>query len=383
MNPASHVDLARRLLHNVKMNRAATGAERTAYVRRSRYVSPERFALERVRIFGATPQLVAHESELADPGACMTVDVAGVSLLVVRGPDGEVRAFRNACRHRSTELVPEDAPCRKKAFVCRYHGWTYDLTGKRIHVPHVTSFAGLDADRDALVPAHARVRNGFVWASLAPFDLAAHLGGLDGELATVNFGAARVHARSTREVRGNWKLVVDAFLDGYHIRHLHRDTVYRFFFDAQSEAEPVGRHIRAATARRTLAEVDEEFLENAPIRELVTPSYSIFPNAILVLHPDYTSVMRLEPLAADRTRFVHTMLVEGDVTPERKAHFDKSFALIDEGVFASEDLAVVESIQRGMQSTADDLMLFGELEVAAKWFHDAVDSAVDDAMSDD
>lgn len=378
MNLASHVDLARRLLHNVKTNHTATGKDRAAYVKRSRYVSPERFALERARLFATTPQIVAHESELAEAGACMTVDIAGVSLLVVRGPDGEVRAFRNACRHRSTELVPQEAPCRKKAFVCRYHGWTYDLTGKRIHVPHSSSFAGLEADRDALVAAHARLQNGFVWASLAPFDPASHLGDLDAELATLNFGDSRVHARSTREVRGNWKLIVDAFLDGYHIRHLHRDTVYRFFFDAQSEAEPVGPHIRAATARRTLAEVNEKTLENAPIRELVTPSYSIFPNAVLVLHPDYTSVMRLEPLAADRTRFVHTMLVEGSVTPEKKAHFDKSFALIDEGVFASEDLAVVESIQRGMQSSTDELMLFGELEFAAKWFHDAVDTVVGD-----
>ncbi|MGH7282087.1 MAG: aromatic ring-hydroxylating oxygenase subunit alpha [Polyangiaceae bacterium] len=377
MNPASHVELARRLLRNLKANRTATERGRTALVKRSRYVSPERFALERKHLLATTPQIVAHESELAEPGACMTVDVAGVSLLVVRGPDGEVRAFRNACRHRSTELVPQDAPCRKKAFVCRYHGWTYDLTGKRIHVPHQPSFAGLDADRDALAPAHARVHSGFVWASLAPFEPAAHLGALDQEIATLNFGAARVHARASLEVRANWKLIVDAFLDGYHIRHLHRDTVYRFFFDAQSEAEPVGLHIRAATARRTLAEANENMLENAPIRELVTPSYSIFPNTILVLHPDYTSLMRMDPLAVDRTRFVHTMLVDGEVTPEKKAHFDKSFALIHDGVFVREDLAIVQSIQRGMESSADETMLFGELEYAAKWFHDAVDSIVD------
>ncbi len=378
MNPASHVDLARRLFQHVKTNHAATGKDRTALVKKSRYMSPERFAQEREHLFATTPQIVAHASELVEPGACMTVDVAGISLLLVRGADDEIRAFRNACRHRSTELVPEDAPCRKKAFVCRYHGWTYDLTGRRIHVPHLPSFDGLDADRDALVPAHAHVHGGFVWASLAPFDPAAHLGALDEDFALLDLGASRVHARASREVRGNWKLIVDAFLDGYHIRHLHRDTVYRFFFDAQSEAEAVGPHIRAATARRTLAEVNEITLENAPIRELVTPSYSIFPNTVLVLHPDYTSVMRLEPLAADRTRFVHTMLVSGEVSAEKKDHFDKSFALIDQGVFASEDLAVVESIQRGMQSSADELMLFGELEFAAKWFHDAVDSVVGD-----
>lgn len=380
MSHVRHQELARRLLGRVREKAVMTGVARTAEIPRSRYVSHERFLAERERVFAVTPQIVAHASDFAEAGACMTVTVAGVDLLVLRGSDGELRAFRNACRHRSTRLVQAPEPCRKKAIVCPYHGWTYDLSGTRIHVPHAETFGGADAPRDALSPAFVAEHGGLVWVSLAPFDVTAHLGAeLSAEIASLDMASLRVHTRSEREVRGNWKLVVDAFTDGYHIRHLHRDTVYRFFFDAQSEADPVGRHIRAATARRTLAETNEAELASIDLRKVVTPTYVLFPNTVLVFHPDYTSILRMEPLAADRTRFSHVMLVERSDSPELAEHFDKSFRLIDEGVFASEDLVTVEAMQAGMMSSTDDTLLFGDLELAAKWFHDAVDRTVDGA----
>jgi phenylpropionate dioxygenase-like ring-hydroxylating dioxygenase large terminal subunit len=383
MDHAAQVDLARRLLRRVKNSGdSPTASEpRTTYISRARYVSQDFFEAERRALFATTPQIVAHVSDLAEPGACLTVDVAGVSLLLTRDGEDRVHAFRNACRHRSTQLVSSSEPCRKKAIVCPYHGWTYDLTGRRIHVPHLPMFAGEDRDRDALTPAFAEVRHGLVWASLAPFDAREHLGELDEEMASIELPSWKVHQRSQHAVAGNWKLVVDAFLDGYHIRHLHRDTVYRFFFDGQSDAERVGRHIRAATARRTLADATEKDLARSDgLRALVTPSYIVFPNTVLILHPDYTSVIRLEPLAANRTRFSHTMLVPQTTTEDQREHFDKSFSLIDEGVFLREDLAIVEAMQRGMEASTDESLLFGELEFAAKWFHESVDAAVRSAQ---
>jgi glycine betaine catabolism A len=379
MDHAAQVDLARRLLVRVKspVGSAASEKPRTALISRSRYLSDAFFIAERQRVFATTPQIVAHASDLGELGSCLTVDVAGVSLLLTRAADGQVRAFRNACRHRGTELVTGAAPCSKKAIVCPYHGWTYDLAGHRIGAPHLPIFAGADRDRDSLVPAFAELHQGLVWASLAPFDAREHLGALDEEIASLELSSWKVHKRSLHDVHGNWKLVVDAFLDGYHIRHLHRETVYRFFFDAQSEAERVGMHIRAATARRTLGDAQESDLTAQDLRALVTPSYVVFPNTVFILHPDYTSVIRLEPLAANRTRFSHTMLVPNATAEDRHAHFDKSFALIDEGVFVREDLAIVEAMQRGMESSADDTMLFGELEIAAKWFHESIDALVD------
>jgi glycine betaine catabolism A len=375
MTQQAGIDLVRALLRQI--GGEASSSTRTGEVPSAHYTSQERFERERAAIFARLPALVAHESELAEPGACLTVDVAGVPLLVVRGADGEIRAFRNACRHRSTRLVTAEAPCRKKAIVCPYHGWTYDLAGTRIHAPHAESFRGKDAERQALVPAHAAVRHGFVWVGLEAFDAATHLSPIDDELGAIGTSRATLYRRATREVRGNWKLILDAFLDGYHIRHLHRDTVYPFFVDAMSEAQRAGDHIRAATARRTLLGARDVRLEDVDLRTLATPSYVVFPNTVLILHPDYTSVLTMTPVAPDRTTFVHMMLIpQAPRTEAEEAHWAKSFALIDEGVFLREDLAVVEAMQRGIAAGADQALLFGELEHPALWFHESLARAM-------
>jgi glycine betaine catabolism A len=371
VNHPAHIELAQRLIA-LNEGGAPTGA-RVGEVLASEYLSPERFAHEQAAVFARVPQIVAHESELAEPGACLTVDVAGVPLLLTRDKDGALHAFKNACRHRGTRLVSEDAPCRRKALVCPYHGWTYDLRGKLTHVPHESSFAGAQAGRAELAPAYAASRSGLVFAGLAPFDLDAHFGPIAGELASLAEPPHVVYKRTVREVRGNWKLIVDAFLEGYHVRHLHRGSVGRFFLDARSETMPVFEHIRAATARRTFVEADPANLANLDLRALMTPSYFVFPATILIMHPDYFSVMMISPLSPDRTRFTHAMLIPAAArTPDREEHWAKSFALIDEGVFFTEDLATVESMQRGLESGANETLLFGALEHAALWFHESL-----------
>jgi phenylpropionate dioxygenase-like ring-hydroxylating dioxygenase large terminal subunit len=364
-NHPAHIRLVRKLLAQVN-DRPANA--KVGEIAASRYVSPEHFEAERTHVFARVPSIVALEADLPEPGSCLAADVAGVSLLVVRDDEGKLRAFRNACRHRSTALV--SAPCKKKAFVCPYHGWTYDLRGSLIHVPGVESFRGANELRTALVGAHVESRHGFVFAAPFSFDLDAHLGPIDGELSTLRGGV--LYQRSERDIRGNWKLVIDAFLDGYHIRHLHRDSIYRFFADARFEVERAGHHIRAVTARRTLFETKD--IDASDLRTLVTPSYLVFPNVILILHPDYLSVLSAIPLAPNRTRVTHAMLIPSEPKTEvEHAHWKKSFELIDEGVFAREDLSVVEAMQRGIESGANETLLFGELEHASLWFQASLD----------
>jgi phenylpropionate dioxygenase-like ring-hydroxylating dioxygenase large terminal subunit len=366
MDLPAHVDL-------VKLLRAPRpqGVRGVGAVDTSRFLSPERFARERTRLFAKHGTVVGLERDLAEPGAYFACDVAGVSCIVVRGSDGVVRGFRNACRHRGTELVdvgscePGDA-CKRNAFACRYHAWTYDSCGRLAHVPHRDSFAGLEAGRD-LSAIHVAVAHGFIFAALEAFDVDALTAPIAADLAHFAGESRVVHAKSTREVNANWKLIVDAFIDGYHIRVLHRDSVGRFFADAEIAVERAGLHVRAATKRAAPDQIE------GPAREAATPSYLVFPSTILIFHPDYTSMMRIVPLAVDRTRFHHVMYTTG--TGDR-AHFDKNFDLIDGGVFAKEDLVVVEQIQRGLSTGANQDVLYGDLEHPSLWFHEAVDAAI-------
>jgi len=290
------------------------------------------------------PHIVAPSAALPI-GGCVPIDLPGTSALVIRGDDGVVRAFANACRHRATRLV--DAPCTQKAIVCPYHGWTYDLQGGLLHVPHREAFG--DLERRDLLPLAVTERSGLVWLGDG---VDTFLGELAGDLAALDLGAVWKSSRTLR--RCNRKLVIEAFLDGYHIRVLHRDSVYRFFRDAEFAAEQVGPHIRAVTARRDGGG---------------TPSLMIFPSTIVIEHPDFVSFVIARPTAPDATLVEHTMIVPAARLAETE-HWDKSWALIEDGVIQREDLWVCEQIQRGLTMTPE--LVFGGLEAPVRWFHDAI-----------
>jgi len=360
------VDLARRMRARVRSG-CPLDTE-IGEVAAADYLSDEQHAGEQNGIFRRLPQIVALDGELEARGACLAREVGGVSILLVRGADGALRGFRNACRHRATQLV--DAPCSVKAIVCPYHGWTYDLTGALIHVPHRDAFDARCDARQGLLEVPLAVRHGLVFASLEPFDLAGFLAPIDDELATLRADRWPVYRHVTHEVRGNWKLIIDAFLDAYHLRQLHRTTIYPFFVDACAESEPAGPHIRAVVARRAFAEAGDADLAGASFRQLVTPSYFVFPATTFILHPDYLSILTCQPLAVGLTRFSHWMLIpELPKSEGAAAHWAKSFELVDGGVFAREDLHIVEAMQRGLAASGDRTVIFGRHEHASLWFH--------------
>lgn len=341
------------------------------------YTDGARLEKERRHLFRALPIPIAHASELRAPRQVLVRELDGVSLLVRRDDDGRVRAFKNACRHRGARLLRDDACV--KAFVCPYHGWTYALDGSLMHVPHANAFPSCDRAERGLVPVSVEERHGIVWATLAegaPPSVASHLGALDEELASLGLDRHVAGERVVTEQRGNWKMLMEAFLDGYHIRQLHRDSVYPFFVDARSVAERVGPHVRGASARRTAKEViDEASFAARDLRELATMSYTLFPCTTLVVHPDWTSLVVVQPLATDRFLWSHTQLVpEGaaDASPEAKAHFARSFALIEGRVFRQEDLFIIAETQAGLATGANDALTFGLLESPALWLHEAI-----------
>ena len=341
------------------------------------YRSAERLEAETRALFRRLPLVAAHASELP-AGSTLARDVGGVPIILARDAGGRARAFVNACRHRASRLCDDEAACARKAMVCRYHGWTYDLAGALLHAPHAEVFAGLDPATRGLVPVPLVERHGLLWAipdrhaRLDDAALADQLRELDGDLAACALADQIVIRRATSERRCNWKLVIDAFLEGYHIRRLHRDSVGRFFLDAHGAVVAVGPHVRAVSARRTLVGRDAN-PSLTRVRDLATPSFLIFPNTVLILHPDYTSVLVMTPLAVDRVRFEHSLIVPRDRAGAAQAdHYAASFELIEGGVFQAEDLAACEAIQRGLEARADDALVCGGLERAVPWFHDAI-----------
>lgn len=346
-----------------------------------RYVCPERLEAERRVLFRTRPIVVGRDSDLPKPGSFFTHDAAGVPILVTRDRQGRVRAMLNVCRHRGTRLVHEPSGAAK-AFVCRYHAWTYDLEGRLGHVPLPQCFTSLDRDASGLVTLPCEVRHGFVWVVAtpapadAPVDVGAWLGDFDDDLAAFDLASHVVFARSRSVRKANWKLVMDAFLEGYHVKSLHQRTLARFFLE-DVVVDTSGDHVRSVGARRTLKELAAGPRESWDVRTATTVFYDLFPNGVLVFHPETVSHVSLFPRAIDQVEFVHTMLAPREPrTDEERLGWQRTWELIDQKVFGEEDLAIAESIQASLHSGADTTFRLGALESSIRFFHDAMDRAL-------
>lgn len=350
----------------------------TASVDTAIYLDEGRLARERETLFRRYPIAVAHESEVPEPGSLLAVDTLGLPILLARGRDRRVRAFINACRHRNTKLVKGAA--KKASVVCPYHSWTYGLDGELLNIPCAEQFPGVEKSERGLVPLPCEARHGLVWVVPDPegsIDLAAHLAGLGEDLDAFGVGSSVVFKKVEQRKKTNWKLVVDAFQDGYHIQYLHRHTIAPFFKDSCSISERVGNHIRAVVARGIFDEAANLPPEQWNIREHATYSHFVFPNTVLIMHPDYVSIIGLFPLSPGETLYTHTLLTPHAPQNEKERdHYERSFDLIENGVFQAEDLEVCERAQAAMEGGATWPMTLGTLETGIKMFHGILDEAL-------
>lgn len=344
------------------------------------YTDEQRYAQERDSLFLGLPQIIAHGSQIASPGDVIAYDWLGLPLLTMRDQSGEVGTFMNVCRHRGMRLLKDEGSYQLKSLICPYHTWTYGLDGKLRNVPRIESFSDLNTEEHGLISLPTEERHGLIWVQAAvntSMDLDAHLAGLGSDLSLFGFDDAHFFRQSIKRVPCNWKLIQDAFLDGYHVVRLHKNTVGGFFPDAMAESDHVGRHIRNAVARNEINETGDPNHQDLDLRRHATFSYTLFPNSVLIMHPDYNSIISLFPQSADDTIFVHSMLLPSAVESDaEREHYDRSFTLIDEGVFEAEDLHVCVEAQRGFGSGANDSLLFGGLESAAAEFHGFIADAL-------
>lgn len=343
------------------------------------YTSEERLARER-EVFSTRPLALGHASQLPELGDAIAHDWMGLPLVTVRDKAGQIGTFLNVCRHRNTRLLSEVGVTRLRSFLCPYHNWSYGLDGALKGVPRAERFLNLDRSQLNLVPVPTEVRHGMIWilASLEQeLDLDSHLAGLSDDFDAFGLADASFFRQSVRRIDCNWKLIQDAFLDGYHVVRLHRDTVGKFFADGLTATEVEGEHVRNAVGRKAILEATESPPSKWQLREQATFSYTVFPNSVFIMHPDYTSHIALYPLSPDETVFVHSMLTPQPAADEKeRAHYGRSFDLIDRGVFEAEDITVSVAAQKGMRSGANRALLAGADEVGLMLFHDILNAAI-------
>jgi phenylpropionate dioxygenase-like ring-hydroxylating dioxygenase large terminal subunit len=193
------------------------------------YVSEEYFEQEREKVFRHTWLNVGRSEEIPQPGDYIVRNIAvlNTSVIIVRGKDGQVRAFHNVCRHRGTKLVWNDKGSSTK-FACNYHGWTYATDGACIGVPEEDMFFNFCKDDYGLMQVAADVWEGFIFINMErepEESLREYLGEIDGLLSGYPYSALPSCYGWQMDLKCNWKVIVDSQQEGYHAKMLHRRSL--------------------------------------------------------------------------------------------------------------------------------------------------------------
>jgi len=319
--------------------------ERAWTIPGSWYTDPRVEVLERQTVWSRSWQLVGRVAQVAESGQFLTATVGNEPIVVVRGSDGELRAFFNVCRHHAAAVMT--APCGKvDRLRCPYHGWTYDLAGKLRGLPEMDGVAELDKSTMGLVPVAVATWEHFVFVHLDPdpMPLIDSLGPLVAQVAPLGLAKLSFCERREYELACNWKVFVDNYLDGgYHVPHLHAglssileytDYTIENFKRCCLQSSPIDASVESMTAN---------------VRKGKALYYWVYPNLMLNWYEGYLDTNLVIPLGVDRVKVIFDFYFD-DLSESRMPQNRSSMAVSEK--IQDEDHAICESVQRGLSSRA-------------------------------
>ncbi|HYM04873.1 MAG TPA: SRPBCC family protein [Stellaceae bacterium] len=351
----------------------------------SDYTCPRQLAEERERFFRRGPLFIGLSCLLPNPGDYLTHDHSGAPLLLARQRDGSLRAFLNVCRHRGARVASGEGKAARD-FTCPYHGWCYGLDGALVARPDERSFAEIDKATRGLREVPAIEKYGMIWVCPTPgatFDIDERLSGLERDLAS--YGLDTYHHYETRVLRRriNWKIVVDTFLETYHLNVLHPSTVHPILHTNLATFDAFGRNLRMIAARRTidtLRELPEAQWELIPYTAVICV---LFPNNVFVMQGDHLETWHVYPLGDDPDEcvmYASLYTPEPATSESARRHWDRNMDLLMATV-EKEDFPLSEGIQRGFHSGAQEEVLFGRNEPSLQHFHKSIKAALAETTS--
>ena len=314
------------------------------------YNDPVYLELEQDRIFGRTWQLAARTEQLVGAGAYVVVDVAGESIVIVR--DGEtLRGFHNICLHRAG---PVATGCGKRQTMqCKYHGWTYSLSGALIRAPEMEGTANFRPEDMHLLPVQVAT-----WGPLVFCNLDNKAPPLAHFLEDIPARAEKFHAermqwvmRREWDLACNWKVYVDNYLEGYHLPVVHPGLHKELDYD-QYRVEPHRYYsVQHAPLRPLPAQSHDRVLLPADGDD--AQYYWVFPNLMLNVYQGQVQTNVVLPLSHDRTRVVFEWYA---VDPPRDPATDPAWSKLVafSELIQVEDIAICEAVQRNLRSRVYD-----------------------------
>jgi Rieske 2Fe-2S family protein len=332
------------------------------------YSSPEIFALEAKHIFHAEWFCVGRLDQLPDKGDCLLVEVAGESVIVLRGRDEAVRAFYNVCRHRGSRLIrtnplPDAAdPAARNssrvgvAIVCPYHAWSYNTDGTLRAAPFVQFDAACPKEGFSLVPVGLETWGGFIFLNLSdkPPPLANAVEKTVRMLGRYPFADMRRGVQLIYDVRANWKIILENYNECYHCGPAHPELcVLVPAFRDQGGAglaweDGIPHRAGAWTFTASGTSTRAPFPGLSDTEKTHHKGEVVYPNLLLSAAAEHIAAFTLWPMAADHTRIACEFLFhESELA---KPGFDPSDVVDFWDVVNRQDWRICEGVQLGMRS---------------------------------
>lgn len=341
------------------------------------------FEKEFQKLFRQTPLVACLSTDLPEPGSYLLFEDVGVPIAVVRGKDNQVRAFLNICPHRGARVFRSDCGTASR-YTCRFHGWTFDTTGKAIGVPQEAQFCGTIDDRKRLVSCPAEERHGLVFVQATPnskMDLDAHLGDFGIELQKLGLAQATRVKDDEVHIRSNWKYTIDTYFENYHLPSLHRDTFAKVFAHNLCMLETWGPHQRFTFPQRSIHDWKDKPESEWDVDSLPAQHF-IFPNTVLTLgsvsrNGSLITIHRLFPKSVkDLTTKITLLAPNGVQSAEQRAEIDANFKSIMAAVIDEDYSVTGESYMALSNLPAGTKFPVGRQEIGTQNFHRNVEKAL-------
>ncbi|HXV81741.1 MAG TPA: aromatic ring-hydroxylating dioxygenase subunit alpha [Candidatus Binatia bacterium] len=312
------------------------------------YVDSRVLELERNTVFASSWQVAVRADQVREAGHYVTSDLAGEPILLVRASDGILRGFFNVCRHHAAAVMTQPEG-KTETLRCPYHGWTYNLEGALILTPEFAGARNFERSANGLIPVQTGLWEGLVFVRLSTegSSLENFLGS---DLARQfrSLGLEKFHwmARRTYTLNCNWKVFIDNYLDGgYHLPHLHRGL--SSVLDPTKYSIETGERFCLQSCPISAEEADAQ---TAAVRGGERALYYwIYPNLMINCYERVMDTNIVRPLGVNRTEVVFDFYFT-DVSESARESNLKSIAVSER--IQAEDVAICESVQRGLQSRA-------------------------------
>ena len=332
----------------------------------STYWTESGFRLEMDRIFYRNWLCVGRSEQLREVGSYLTRSVGDENVVVLRNTQSQLRGFLNFCQHRGTRLLESPEGTGLKSITCPYHAWTYSLDGRLIGAAQTKNLKGFDKSAVGLHPVQTEEMGGFVFVNFAgrPAPLARSVGSLFEQFAHLRLAELRLGARNVYEVEANWKIVGENYSECYHCAPVHPalNRVTPYFTGDNDAYFPGynGSRGRFAGGYMTFAKdytsmTTTGYTTRPPIRGMTAEDrkriyyYTVFPNFLFSLHPDYLMIHRVWPVSPTQSTVENEFYFEP--TTMAAPGFDPRDAVDMWDEINRQDWAVCEGAQRGTRSS--------------------------------